>query len=105
MVNVVVSPWFAHFLDYDPGADLAATRVPILALYGELDLQVPANQGVPVLEAIERDTGRLDIRVLPRLNHLFQTAETGAPDEYARIEETMAPAALSVIGDWVVRNC
>ena len=105
MVDVVVSPWFAHFLDYDPGADLAAARVPVLALYGELDLQVPASQSVPVLEAIEHDTGRLDIRVLPGLNHLFQTAETGAPDEYARIEETMAPAALSVIGDWVVRNC
>ena len=105
MVNVIVSPWFAHFLDYDPGPELAAARVPILALYGELDLQVPADQSVPVLEAIARDTGRFDIRVLPRLNHLFQTAETGAPDEYARIEETMAPAALSVIAEWVGNNC
>ena len=105
LVNVVVSPWFAHFLDYDPGVDLAAARVPILALYGELDLQVPAHQSVPALEAIARDTGRFDVRVLPGLNHLFQTAETGAPDEYPRIEETMAPAALSAIADWVVHNC
>ncbi len=105
MVNVVVSPWFAHFLDYDPGVDLAAARVPILALYGERDLQVPPVQSVPVLEAIDADVGRFDILVLPGLNHLFQTAETGAPDEYARIEETMAPAALSVIADWVGNNC
>lgn len=105
MVDVVVSPWFAHFLDYDPASDLAAARVPILALYGELDVQVPPAQSVPVLEAIDADVGRFDIRVLPGLNHLFQTAETGAPDEYARIEETMAPAALSIIADWVVQHC
>ena len=105
MVNVVVSPWFAHFLDYDPGVDLAAARVPILALYGERDLQVPPVQSVPVLEAIDAGLGRFDIRVLPGLNHLFQTAETGAPDEYARIEETMAPVALATIADWVVNNC
>ena len=105
MVEVIVSPWFAHFLDYDPAADLAAARVPILALYGALDLQVPAGQSVPVLEAIDADTGRFDIRVLPRLNHLFQTAETGAPDEYARIEETMAREALSTVAAWVVDRC
>lgn len=105
MVNVVVSPWFAHFLDYDPGADLAAAGVPLLALYGERDLQVPASQSVPVLEAIARDARHFDVRVLPGLNHLFQTADTGAPDEYSRIEETMAPAALAAIADWVVKNC
>jgi hypothetical protein len=35
------------------------------------------------------------------LNHLFQTAETGAPAEYGKIEETMAPAALAKITDWI----
>jgi len=58
-----------------------------------------------VLEAIDAGTGRFDIRVLPGLNHLFQTAETGAPDEYARIEETMAPEALSTVAAWVLDRC
>ena len=35
------------------------------------------------------------IKELPRLNHLFQTSETGLPAEYARIEETIAPSVLS----------
>ena len=39
---------------------------------------------------------------LPSLNHLFQTTETGLPDEYYLIEETMSPAALKVMGDWLV---
>ena len=41
---------------------------------------------------------------LPRLNHLFQTAKTGALSEYSQIEETMSPVALEVIGDWIVRH-
>jgi uncharacterized protein len=39
---------------------------------------------------------------LPGLNHLFQTAQTGSPDEYGRIEETIAPAALTRVVDWIV---
>ena len=38
---------------------------------------------------------------LPGLNHLFQTATTGSPSEYTRIEETMSPAALDAITDTV----
>ena len=35
---------------------------------------------------------------MPELNHLFQTDPT-AKSQYASIEETIAPAALQVIGD------
>jgi hypothetical protein len=38
---------------------------------------------------------------LANLNHLFQAANTGAPTEYAVIEETINPDALHIIGDWV----
>ena len=41
---------------------------------------------------------------VPGLNHLFQTAGSGAPIEYARIEETISPAALDLITDWVVKR-
>ena len=51
-------------------------------------------------------SGNRDVTVkeLPGLNHLFQTAPTGAPTEYATIEETFAPAALQVIGDWITKH-
>jgi hypothetical protein len=39
---------------------------------------------------------------LPGLNHLFQSAKSGSPAEYTTIEETMAPAALKTISDWIV---
>ena len=38
---------------------------------------------------------------LEGLNHLFQHAGTGAVDEYARIDETLAPEVLELIGDWI----
>jgi len=35
------------------------------------------------------------------LNHLFQTAKTGAMSEYEEIEETMAPSVLERISNWI----
>ena len=39
-------------------------------------------------------------QVLPQLNHLFQT-DPAATSRYATIEETFAPSAMVVIGDWL----
>lgn len=41
---------------------------------------------------------------LPGLNHLFQTAKTGAAGEYADIEETVAPIALDTVSAWIVKH-
>ena len=38
------------------------------------------------------------------MNHLLQDAKTGAPSEYNDIEETMSPAALKIITDWLGVN-
>jgi len=40
---------------------------------------------------------------LPGLNHLFQTARTGAPSEYAVIEETISPVALEKMAGWILK--
>lgn len=38
------------------------------------------------------------------LNHMFQTAKTGLPAEYSQIEETISPAVLKVLTDWVTAS-
>jgi hypothetical protein len=38
---------------------------------------------------------------MPGLNHLFQTATTGAPSEYEKIDETVAPSALELMATWI----
>ncbi|HPK87562.1 MAG TPA: alpha/beta hydrolase, partial [Atribacterota bacterium] len=44
------------------------------------------------------------VKELPGLNHLFQTAQTGSPEEYALIEETIAPIALKLMSDWILAH-
>ncbi|MEZ4634764.1 MAG: hypothetical protein R2856_07275 [Caldilineaceae bacterium] len=36
--------WFRQFIDYDPRLTLASVDVPVLALYGGRDMQVPASR-------------------------------------------------------------
>ena len=100
------SPWFRFFLTFDPRPTLAKVHCPVLALNGEKDLQVPPKENLDeIRKALEKGGNtRVTIKQLPGLNHLFQTCKTGAVGEYAVIEETIAPAALKVIGDWVVEQ-
>ncbi len=99
----VRSPWFRHFLDHDPASALRRVDVPVLALFGELDLQVPPEVNrEPMAEALA-DAGNEDvtIRVLPNANHLFIPAETGSPAEYGRLEKRFVPGFLELIGEWI----
>jgi len=99
----VASPWFRYFLRHDPAPVLAKVRCPVLAAWGAKDLQVPPDQNRPPLEAALAAGGNRNVtaRVLPGLNHLFQTAATGHPGEYGQIEETIDPVALELIVVWI----
>lgn len=100
-----LSPWYRHFLSYDPAVALQTTTLPVLMLYGSLDRQAPPDANAPLAEAaLQRGGARHEIVVLPGLNHLFQTAQTGAMSEYGRIEETISPTALEAIASWLNRT-
>ncbi|TFW32033.1 alpha/beta hydrolase family protein [Massilia horti] len=96
------TPWFHALLRYDPAPVLQAVQQPILVLNGELDLQVPAAMDLSAIRAALQGNPRAVVKEMPKLNHLFQTARTGSGAEYAEIEETMAPIALSAISDWII---
>jgi pimeloyl-ACP methyl ester carboxylesterase len=100
------TPWFRYFLSYDPRPTLMRVHVPVLAINGGKDLQVPPKEDLDGIEQALKDGGNRDYKVvlLPGLNHLFQTSRTGAPSEYAEIEETIAPIALQTVGDWIVAH-
>ena len=99
------TPWMRQFVVYDPAPVLRRTQLPVLALNGSLDLQVLASLNVPALEQAFREGGNANTAVeeLPGLNHLFQHASTGSPEEYGTIHETMAQEVLTKIGDWIER--
>jgi uncharacterized protein len=103
-LRMMTSPWFRYFLDYDPIPNLRNVKCPVLALYGEKDLQVPLKINLPLLRKAFADSGnsQADVRQLPELNHLFQHAFSGSPAEYPAIEETFSPEALDLIADWLL---
>jgi len=97
------SAWFRSFVTTDPADDWRRVKVPVLALVGEKDLQVPAGPNLKAIAAALRKAGNRDATTeeLPGLNHLFQTAKTGLPGEYMSIQETFSPSALGRMTSWI----
>jgi uncharacterized protein len=105
-VGSLTSPWFRTFLILNPEDYLSKVTCPLLAVNGSLDLQVPPKENLQAIEKalIFGGNSSYVIEELPGLNHLFQTATTGSPAEYSKIEETISPVALEAIGSWLQKN-
>ncbi len=104
LVEQSLTPWMRYFLTFDPRPAFEKIRIPVLALNGELDVQVDAEQNLTAIaEALEKG-GNQDVTVhrLPKHNHLFQRAHTGLVNEYGAIEETLSPVVLDLIRDWIL---
>jgi len=103
-VRRFLSPWFRYNLRHDPSMTLRRVRCPVLAAIGELDRQVPPGENLAAVARALTESGNDDFTVsqLPKLNHFLQTATTGAPAEYGSIEETLAPAALDLVTEWIL---
>lgn len=92
------TPWMKTFLTLDAASYLRKVRCPILAIGGENDCQVPADN----LKVIARITGKkAETHLMPKLNHLLQHSDSGLPKEYMLIEETISPEVLSIISQFV----
>ncbi|HVA46903.1 MAG TPA: alpha/beta fold hydrolase [Pirellulales bacterium] len=102
-VKNMLSPSFRFGVTYDPTPTLLKVRCPVLALNGEKDIVVASRENLMAIEAALMAGGnqQFTIRPLPKLNHFFQTCETGSFGECSSIEETLAPVVLEVIGDWI----
>ena len=105
-IQRVLSSWFRYFLTYDPKPTLMKVKCPVLAIIGEKDLQVSPKENLRAIEEALKAGGnkRYIVKELPNLNHLFQTAQTGSPSEYGKIEETISPTALEMIADWILKQ-
>jgi pimeloyl-ACP methyl ester carboxylesterase len=98
-----LKPWLRYFYHTDPAVFLRQVKCPVLALDGSKDLQVDPVENIPVIEAALASGGNTHVttHVFPGLNHLFQHSATGEFSEYALIEESFAPEALQMMGDWI----
>jgi pimeloyl-ACP methyl ester carboxylesterase len=105
-IKTLTSPWFRYFIAYDPATALRKVTCPVLALNGEKDTQVPPQQNLPAIRKALEQAGNkhFELDELPGLNHLFQTAKTGSPNEYLQIEETISPVVLDKISTWILKQ-
>lgn len=92
----ILSDWFRAFLVIEPKDYLVKLSLPVLAIYGEKDVQVIPDPNHPLMEKYLQEAGnkKAEVITFPELNHLMQHATTGAIGEYAVIEETFAPEVL-----------
>lgn len=104
--KMLTGPWMRYFLSNDPAKYLKQVHCPVLALDGTKDLQVPAEENIAAIKTALAEAGNKQVttKIFPGLNHLFQDAETGLPDEYGKIEETFSPKALQFMTDWIKKQ-
>ena len=97
------SPSFAALVEYDPWPVIAALDVPVIALYGELDVQVPADvNAIAFREAVaESSIPHHTLATVPAGNHLFQKASTGSVTEYAQLKPEFTVDFLEVLLAWL----
>lgn len=88
---------------FDPCPVLKKVKCPVLALNGDKDMQVPSKQNLKGVQKClaEGSNTNVTIKELFYLNHLFQSATTGAITEYLDIEETVSPVALEAMVEWL----
>ncbi len=95
--------WFRDFVQYDPAPALQQLKVPVLAITGGHDLQVPPDD----VEAIGRLVdGPFEGHVLADLSHLLRP-DPGSlgPRGYRRaVRAPVSPQVLDIIAAWVGRN-
>lgn len=97
------SIWFRFFIDYDPAIDLVKVKCPTLAIFGELDMQVPAIENKAALVASFEKSGFNDYKTvtIAKANHLFQKSVTGNISEYGTNDKQFLPEFLDSITKWL----
>ena len=102
----VAIPWFSYFLKINPAAYWSKLKIPVLAMNGDKDLQVAAKANLAGIKAALEKGGNKQFEIVefPNLNHLFQEAKTGSVEEYAQIEQTIAPQVLDKMSSWILKR-
>jgi fermentation-respiration switch protein FrsA (DUF1100 family) len=103
MVLTFSSDWGRYFISFEPDVYLSKLKIPVLAINGSYDMNVPSKVNLEGMNKSLKKAGNKHFETVEfeGLNHLFQTAKTGLPAEYGEIEETIAPQVLEKITDWI----
>jgi pimeloyl-ACP methyl ester carboxylesterase len=92
--------WLRQFLDYDPVPIFREITVPVLAVSGANDLQVPPEDAVTIAGLV-RGVG--DVRTIGDLSHLMRPDPVSrGPRDYRRaVHLPVSPKVLTLISGWI----
>lgn len=105
-IKSLTTPWYIAFMKHDPRPDLEKTKIPVLALNGGNDLQVPAEANLEAIETalIKGGNSRVTTKIFPALNHLFQRSQTGLPSEYGQLGVPFSDGVKELIAEWILNQ-
>jgi len=99
------NPWGEQFVKFKAADYLKKIKVPILAINGGSDIQVPPIENSAGFEKGFSKKTAADPRskaiVVDRLNHLFQRCEKSTVMEYGELEETFNVEVLDIMTEWI----
>jgi len=94
----IPAPYWLDMRGYDPVTSLAKSKLPVLILQGEADIQVTMTDFHLLKKGISTATSKS----FPKLNHLFMLVEgksTGA--EYYAPGQSVSAEVIQTIAEWI----
>ncbi|EJL65527.1 alpha/beta fold hydrolase [Flavobacterium sp. CF136] len=93
--------WYRYTIHYNPKDYLPKIEIPVLAVNGDKDIQVPAQEN---LESFKKYLKSTDVttKIYTDLNHMYQHCITCKQSESKEIDEVFAPEVLHDISKWIL---
>jgi pimeloyl-ACP methyl ester carboxylesterase len=94
--------WLREHMQHDPLATIREVRAPVLIVNGGADIQVSPDHAQRLGAAL-REAGHPDyeVKIFPRLNHLFAVSRGEGAAEYADPDAEVDSEFLSYLADWL----
>lgn len=101
-ITQVKSPIFRSLVSQDTGEEITRLDVPVLALFGEKDMQVLSESNSKTMRGYLAQSGtEYRLHTIASANHLFQRADSGLPSEYATLEPAFKDGVIDLIAEWI----
>lgn len=103
----LTTPWYRAFLKLDPRDYLRSiSSIPVMVMNGTKDTQVTYQLNTTAIKDALTEAGneRVSVMIYDGLNHLFQPAGTGLPNEYANIDTTIDDNVMVDLLLWLIWN-
>lgn len=94
------TPWYRFMIKYDPANYLSNITIPVLAVNGDKDNMVPAEENIAGFTQHVK-TNLLTTKIFYGLNHMYQHCNACTPQETSQLQEVFAKEVMSFVQKWI----